>query len=189
MMPTGMTYNHSAVLQQPDSPSLPLDQLVATVYDELRRIAHRRMQGERQGHTLQTTALVNETYLRLRELRQIDWRDRRHFFSAAAGIMRRVLVDQARASRADKRGGDALRVTLDDNIAGVDDGIDLIMLDAALKRLSQYDEAQARIIELRYFAGLSIAETAETITLSPATVKRKWTLAQAWLYRELKTVA
>lgn len=166
-----------------------LDQLVSTVYDELHRVAHRQMQGERHGHTLQTTALVNEAYLRLRELHRIDWRDRRHFLSVAAATKRRILVDQARASRAGKRGGEAVRVTLDENIAGDDNGLDLIGLDQALDRLAARDEIQARIVELRYFAGLSVTETGEVLACSPATVKRKWTLAQAWLYRELSAAA
>ncbi len=166
-----------------------LEQLVGMVYDELHRIAHRQMRNERHGHTLQTTALINEAYLRLRELRRIDWRDRRHFLSVAARIMRRILVDRARAGRAEKRGGEAIRVTLDDNLTGDDDGLDLIALDQALDRLAAHDGIQARIVELRYFSGLSIAETAEVLAFSPATVKRKWTLAQAWLYRELNASA
>lgn len=188
------TNNSSASAQLTDSGGQPLDQWVATLYQELRRIAHQRMRDERQGygHLLQTTALVNEAYLRLRELRQIDWRDHRHFFSAAAGIMRRVLIDQARAGRSEKRGGEAVRITLDDDIASknghLDNGVDLIMLDTALHRLHEQDRTQAQIVELRYFTGLSIAETAHTLSLSPATVKRKWTLAQAWLYRELKAL-
>lgn len=164
-------------------------QWVAGVYDELRRIAHRQMRGERCNHTLQTTALVNEAYLRLNELRQIDWCDRQHFFAVAAGTMRRILVDQARASKSCKRGGDAVRVTLDDQIAGVDNSLDLLELDQALERLAARDEIQARIVELRYFTGLSVAETAELLACSPATVKRKWTLAQAWLYRALSKAA
>lgn len=166
-----------------------LEQFVGMVYDELHRIAHRQMRNERHGHTLQTTALINEAYLRLRELHRIDWRDRRHFLSVAAGIMRRILVDRARASRAEKRGGEAVRVTLDDNLAGDDDGLDLIALDQALDRLAARNEIQARIVELRYFSGLSVAETAEVLDFSPASVKRKWTLAQAWLYRELNAAA
>lgn len=173
--------------RQPQVPSARhLDRLVASVYDELKRIARRRMRDERQGHTLQTTALVHEAYLRLRELRRVEWRNQRHFFLAAAGIMRRLLIDRARAAKAEKRGGGAARVTLDEHPGAADDGVDLIALDAALKRMSERDKTLARVVELRYFAGLSIAETARTMALSPASVKRKWALAQASLYRELR---
>lgn len=172
----------------PARETAPLDNLMETAYQELRWIAHRRMQGERAGHTLQTTALVNEAYIRLRELRQIDWQDRAHFYAVAAGVMRRILVDRARARRAGKRFGDALRVTLDDHIPGEDDGLDLLALDDALQRLAEQDDVATQIVELRYFAGLSVADAAVVIGLSPASVKRKWALAQAWLFRELRAV-
>ena len=183
-----VTDNHQGATTVPPragDPAPGLDRLMVVAYQELRQIAHRRMQGERSGHTLQTTALVNEAYLRLRELRHIDWQDRPRFLAVAAGTMRRILVDQARAFRADKRGGDVLRVTLDEQIPGDDSAVDLLALDAALTRLCAFDVDIARVVELRYFGGLGVAETGEALGLSPATVKRKWALAQAWLYREL----
>lgn len=185
---TQVTDNYQAasvVTPQAADRAAQLDRLMIAAQQELRRIAHRRMREEREGHTLQTTALVNEAYLRLRELKQIDWQDRGRFLVVAAGTMRRILVDRARAFRADKRGGDVLRVTLDERIPGADDGVDLLALDAALTRLGVFDEDIARVVELRYFGGLGVAETGEALGLSPATVKRKWALAQAWLYREL----
>ena len=162
-----------------------LDQLIENAYAELRRIGQQQMRRERGEHTLQATALVNEAYLRLVELRQIDWRDRGHFFAVAAGVMRRVLVDQARNRHTLKRGGSALRVTLDEELPAPDQSVDLIALDNLLKHLAKRDEIQARIVELRYFGGLTIEETAAALGIAPVTVKRKWALAQAWLYREL----
>jgi RNA polymerase sigma factor (TIGR02999 family) len=190
-MATASTVSNTASREARPHPARvrSLEQLVGVVHDELRRIAHRQMRNERHGHTLQTTALVNEAYLRLRELHRIDWHDRRHFLSVAARIMRRILVDRARAVRAEKRGGEAIRVTLDDNFIGDDDGLDLIALDQALNRLAACNEIQARIVELRYFSGLSVAETAAVLDFSPASIKRKWTLARAWLYRELTAAA
>jgi RNA polymerase sigma factor (TIGR02999 family) len=162
-----------------------IGRLVEAVYDDLLRIAHRQMRGERRDHTLQTAALVHEAYLRFVELRRIDWRDRGHFFTVAAAVMRRVLIDQARSVQARKRGGDAVRVTLDEEIAAPEEAVDVLLLDRALQRLAERDETLSHIVELRYFAGLTIEETAEALHLSPATIKRKWCLAQAWLYREL----
>jgi RNA polymerase sigma factor (TIGR02999 family) len=162
-----------------------LDQLIERVYGELLRIGHRQMRRERRGHTLQTAGLVHEAYLRLVELRQIDWRDRHHFFTVAAAIMRRVLVDQARGNGALKRGGDALRMTLDEDLPAAQGAVDVVALDDALRRLAERDATQAQIVELRYFGGLTVDEAAEVLAIAPATVKRKWTLAQAWLYREL----
>jgi len=162
-----------------------LDQLVEQVYAELSRKASNMMRGERSNHTLQTQALVHETYIRLIELRKIEWQDREHFFSAASAIMRRILVDHARAQAAQRRKGDAVCITLNNVSAADPDIVDVLALDNALTKLAAEDLAQARIVELRYFGGLTIAQTAHSLELSPATVKRKWTLAQAWLYREL----
>ncbi|MDQ3581975.1 MAG: sigma-70 family RNA polymerase sigma factor [Pseudomonadota bacterium] len=162
-----------------------IGRLVEAVYDDLLRIARRQMRGERPGHTLQTAALVHEAYLRFVELRRIDWRDRGHFFTVAAAVMRRVLIDQARSAQARKRGGEAVRVTLDEGIAAPEGAVDVLALDRALQRLAERDETLGHIVNLRYFAGLTVEKTAEALHLAPATVKRKWRLAQAWLYREL----
>lgn len=162
-----------------------IGRLVEAVYDDLLRIARRQMRGERPGHTLQTAALVHEAYLRFVELRRIDWRDRGHFFTVAAAVMRRVLIDQARSVQARKRGGEAVRITLDEEIAAPEAAVDVLALDRALQRLAERDETLGHIVNLRYFAGLTVEKTAEALHLAPATVKRKWRLAQAWLYREL----
>jgi RNA polymerase sigma factor (TIGR02999 family) len=161
------------------------DALVAIVYKELRRLAHHYMQGERANHTLQTTALVNEAYLRLTDLTRMQWRDRAHFFAMAATLMRRVLVDHARDRARDKRGGGVVFTALEDEPMAAPSGIDLLALDEALDRLAAIDPLHARIVELRYFAGLTIEETSEALRSSPATVKREWTWARAWLYRQL----
>ncbi len=163
-----------------------LDRLMPVVYDELRRVARRHMAAEHAGHTLQATALVNDVYIRLVDQKRVNWQNRAHFFSAAAQIIRRILVDHARGRDRLKRGGDALKVTLNDAIdtpAGAD--LDMLALDDALTRLAELDPQQERIIELRFFAGLTIEETAESLNISPATVKRDWTTARAWLYREI----
>ncbi|MGH8651851.1 MAG: sigma-70 family RNA polymerase sigma factor [Gammaproteobacteria bacterium] len=162
-----------------------IGRLVEAVYDDLLRIAHRQMRRERRGHTLQTAALVHEAYLRFVELRRIDWRDRGHFITVAAAVMRQVLIDRARSVQARKRGGEAVRVTLDEEMAAPEDAVDVLALDRALRRLADCDETLSHIVELRYFAGLTVEKTAEALHLSPATIKRKWCLAQAWLYREL----
>lgn len=164
------------------------ERLIEQVYDELLRIGRRLRRGERRYHTLPTAALVNEAYLRLAALRRIEWRDRNQFFAAVAGTMRRVLIDQARGNGASKRGGDRQRVTLDDNLPAdraANGAVDVIALSNALDRLAAREPTQARIVELRYFAGLTIEETATALTIAPATVKRQWTLAKTWLYREL----
>ena len=161
------------------------DALVAIVYKELRRLAHHYMQGERANHTLQTTALVNEAYLRLTDLNRMQWRDRGHFFAMAATLMRRVLVDHARDRARDKRGGGVVFTTLQDERVATPPGIDALALDEALDRLAAIDPVHARIVELRYFAGLTIEETSEALRISPATVKREWTWARAWLYHKL----
>ncbi|HKH91163.1 MAG TPA: sigma-70 family RNA polymerase sigma factor [Gemmatimonadaceae bacterium] len=164
------------------------DRLVPAVYDELRRQAERAMRREGGEHTLQATALVHESYLRLVDQRQVEWRNRAHFFAIASTVMRRILVDHARARLTAKRGGGAIQITL----AGVEAGhasdsgdVDLLALHEALERLSVLDPDQARLVELRYFGGLTIEETAEALAVSPATVKREWALARAWLRREL----
>ena len=161
------------------------DALVSIVYKELRRLAHHYMQGERANHTLQTTALVNEAYLRLTDLTRMQWRDRAHFFAMAATLMRRVLVDHARDRARDKRGGGVVFTALEDEPMAAPSSIDALALDEALDRLAAIDPQHARIVELRYFAGLTIEETSEALRISPATVKRDWTWARAWLHHTL----
>ncbi len=163
------------------------EQLVPIVYEELRRLAHHYMRGERTDHTLQTTALVNEVYLRLAGIDGLQWRDRAHFFAMAASLMRRVLVDYARQRRRDKRGGGVTLVSLDGNAAAPQSSVDVVALDQALERLAAVDPQQSRIVELRFFAGLSVDETAESLGISPATVKRDWATAKLWLYQALRT--
>jgi RNA polymerase sigma-70 factor (ECF subfamily) len=162
---------------------------LASVYDELHRQAERAMRRENELHTLQATALVNEAYLRLVDQSRVEWKNRAHFFGVAAQVMRRILVDHARGRLADKRGAGAQRITLDDgNVGAVDEqagGVDLLDLHDALERLAAMDATQARVVELRYFSGLNIEETAEALDISPATVKREWAVARAWLRREL----
>jgi RNA polymerase sigma-70 factor, ECF subfamily len=163
-----------------------LDQLLPLVYEQLRGIAHRRLQNERPDHTLLTTDLVHEAYLKLAGLDRIRWESRAHFFAVAAQAMRRILVDFAVRRKARKRGGDLRRVPLDQVGLSVDESADeLLALDAALERLASIDERHRRIVECRFFAGMSIEETAAALDVSPATVKRDWTLARAWLNREL----
>jgi RNA polymerase sigma factor (TIGR02999 family) len=163
-----------------------LDRLVPAVHEELRQLAASYMRRERPNHTLQVTGLVNEAYLRLVEQRNVTWQDRRHFYGIAAQCMRRVLVDYARQRQAGKRGGDRLFVALDDTIdKAAERGLDLVALDDALTALATLDPRQAAIVELRYFGGMSIAETAEHLGISPATVKRDWESARVWLTRQL----
>lgn len=166
------------------------DQVLPLVYDELRRAAQRAMRGESVGHTLQPTALVNEAYIRLVDQNDSGWKNRSQFFGIAAQMMRRVLVDHARARLSEKRGGGARAVTLDDlhdvpQDSATSNEVDILSLSEALERLAALDHDQSRIIELRYFAGLNIEETAEVLGISPATVKREWVVARAWLRREL----
>lgn len=161
------------------------DRLLPIVYEELRRLAHHHMRGERKGHTLQTTALVNEVYLRLVGIDALRGRDRAHFFAMAATLMRRVLVDYARRRGRDKRGGGVSVTSLDENAIVPQTGVDVIALDAALERLAAVDPQQSRVVELRFFAGLSVEETADALGISRATVKRDWATAKLWLYREL----
>ncbi len=163
-----------------------LDALLPQVYDELRRVAAGYLRRERPGLTLQGTALVHEAYLRLVDQTRVRWQNRAHFLGVAAQMIRRILVDHVRAKHAAKRGAGAMTLSLDESIeaAGPRD-VDLVSLDDALEELARFDPQQARIVELRYFTGLSIEETAEVIGISPATVKREWTVARAWLFREL----
>jgi len=163
-----------------------LEQLTPLVQGELHRLAKRYMAGERQGHILQTTALVNEAFLRLVDWQNVEWRNRAHFFGLAAQIMRRILVDFARARRREKRGGDEIQVSLSE-AANVpyERSAELVALDDALQTLEKMEPRQARVVELRFFAGLSLEETAEALKVSLSTVRRDWSLAEAWLYREL----
>ena len=163
-----------------------LDKLLPLVQGELHKLAHRYMARERPGHTLQTTALVNEVYLRLVRARDLPWQDRAHFFAVCAQSMRRILTDYARSRRYAKRGGGAHQVSLDEapEVSRQPRG-DLVALDDALNRLAVVDERKSRVVELRYFGGLSVEETAEVLKVSPETVMRDWKLAKAWLLREL----
>jgi RNA polymerase sigma factor (TIGR02999 family) len=164
-----------------------LEDLMPLVYNELRRQASRYLRRERIGHTLQTTALIHEAYLKLIEQRDVNWQNRAHFFGIAAQAMRRILVDYAKTRHREKRGGAGENLPLDEArfIAFKEKSIDLIALDEALTQLAKFDDQQARVVELRYFSGLSIEETAEVLKISPATVKRDWTIAKAWLKREI----
>lgn len=163
-----------------------LDELLPLVYRELKGIAARQLAGERPNHTLQATALVNEAYLRLVDQHSVDWRNRAHFFSIAAETMRRVLVNHAVSRRAEKRGAGATLLALDD-VSGLPDRreVDLVMLDEALTRLAEFDAVQARIVEMKFFAGLSNEEVAEVLDTSESTVKREWRSAKAWLAAQL----
>ncbi len=164
-----------------------LEDLMPLVYNELRRQASRYLRRKRIGHTLQTTALIHEAYLKLIEQRDVNWQNRAHFFGIAAQAMRRILVDYAKTRHREKRGGAGENLPLDEArfIAFKEKSIDLIALDEALTQLAKFDDQQARVVELRYFSGLSIEETAEVLKISPATVKRDWTIAKAWLKREI----
>ena len=164
-----------------------LDALLPLVYDELRRQAHRFLRRERQNHTLQTTALIHEAYLKLIEQNRVNWQNRAHFFAISANLMRRILVNYAKAKHRVKRGGVGENLPLDETILIVSDKreLDLLALDEALTCLAKLDERQAQIVELRYFSGLSIEETAEVLDISPVTVKRDWKMTKAWLHREL----
>ena len=160
-----------------------LGELMPLVYEELRRLAHRCMIRERPGHTLQTSALIDEAYLRLVDQRNIRWQDRAHFFGIAARLMRQILVDYARKRRYAKRGGDAHQVPLDEAIiVSKERAADVVALDDALKSLAEIDPRQSQIVELRFFGGLSIEETAEVLGVSEGTVRRDWALAKAWLH-------
>lgn len=169
-----------------DGDQAALEQLVPLVQSELHRIAKRYISRGNPGQLLQASALINEAYLRLIDWKNAQWQNRAHFFGVAAQLMRRVLVDEYREQHSQKRGGDALRVSLVEAEAKSDErSADLVALDDALKSLAQLDERKSRIIELRYFGGLSVEETAEVMQVSTRTIKREWSLAQAWLFREL----
>jgi len=161
-------------------------QLIPMVYNELHRLARHYMRGERGDHTLQTSALVNEAYMRLAGEHGIDWKNRAHFFGVSAQIMRRILVDHARTRDAQKRGGGTRKISLENAFVYSDEqSWQVIALHDALNKLAQWDERQCRIVELRFFTGLSLEETAEALSLSPTTIKREFQLAKAWLYGEL----
>jgi RNA polymerase sigma factor (TIGR02999 family) len=163
-----------------------LDQLMPIVYEELRRQAARYLRREQAGHTLQTTALIHEAYVRLVDQRNVQWQNRAHFFGIAAQLMRRILVDHARAKKRVKRGGSDVRVSLADaDVAVKGQELDVVAVDEALQRLAAIDEQQSRVVELRFFSGLTVEETAEVMGISKATVKRDWAMAKAWLHRQL----
>jgi RNA polymerase sigma factor (TIGR02999 family) len=163
-----------------------LDRLVPLVYEELRRLARRHLRRERVGHTLQATALVNEAYLRLIEVKQVRWQNRAHFLAMASRMMRRILVDSARGRRYQKRGGGAERVSLDEALLVSNEPTrDLVALDDALNALAVFDVRKSQVVEMRFFGGLSVDETAEVLGVSPDTVMRDWRLAKVWLLREL----
>jgi RNA polymerase sigma-70 factor (ECF subfamily) len=162
-----------------------LDRLTPIVYDELHRLARRYMKGERPGHSLQATALVNEAYMRLVDYKGMQWHNRAHFFAVSAQVMRRILVDHARR-RNPKRGGGVQHVSLEDTaIVGGDRAADFIALDDAMKELEKFDARKMQVVEMRFFGGLSVEETAEVLKVSTVTVMRDWSSAKAWLYREL----
>jgi RNA polymerase sigma factor (TIGR02999 family) len=164
-----------------------LDALIPLVYEELRRQAARYLRRESQEHTLQTTALIHEAYIKLIDQRNTDWQNRAHFFAISAQAMRRILVDHARTKHRDKRGGNELKLPLDEGMAVADAraNIDLIALDEALTRLQAIDEQQSRVVELRYFSGMSLEDTADVLKISRATAARDWAMAKSWLHREL----
>ena len=184
-----MTRSHANDLTQllldwSDGDKAALDKLMPLVYQELRRLASYYMRRERAGHTLQTTALVNEAYLRLIDYRRMSWQNRAHFFAVAAQAMRRILVEHARARKVNKRGGGGQKVSLDEAVVvSAEQASELIALDDALSSLESLDPRKARIVELRYIGGLSIEEAAEVLGISAATVQREWRAAKAWLYR------
>lgn len=162
------------------------DQLLPLVYAELRRLAHHYMKGERAGHTLQPTALVNEMYLRLAGIDRMQWRNRAHFIATAATLMRRVLVDYARQNARDKRGGGVSVTSFDErDVAIPGRSVDVVELDDALTTLAELDPRQSQVVELRFFGGLTIEDTAEALDISPGTVKREWAMAKAWLHGQL----
>jgi RNA polymerase sigma factor (TIGR02999 family) len=169
-----------------DGDRAALDRLTPIVYDELYRLARRYMKGERPGHSLQTTALVNEAYMRLVNYKSMQWQNRAHFFAVSAQLMRRILVDHARRHNL-KRGGDVLHVSLDETpMVGGERAADLVALDDAMNELGKLDPRKVQVVEMRFFGGLSVEETAEVLKVSAVTVMRDWSTAKAWLYRELK---
>jgi len=168
-----------------DGDRVALDHLIPIVYDELHRLARRYMRGERPGHSLQTTALVNEAYMRLVDYKNMKWQNRAHFFAVSAHLMRRILVDHARRHNL-KRGGGVHHVSLDDTaIVGGERDADLVALDDAINLLAKLDPRKVQVVEMRFFGGLSVEETAEVLKVSAITVMRDWSTAKAWLYREI----
>ena len=161
--------------------------LIPLVYDELHRLAQRHMRRERIGHTLQTTALVNEAYLKVVEQRSVKWQNRAHFFAIAAQLMRRILIDHARNHLREKRGGGQRSLPLDEALVfSPEQSLDLLKLDKSLSRLAELDPRQSRVVELRFFGGLTVEEAAEVLQVSPKTVKRDWSMAKAWLHGDLR---
>ena len=175
------------LLQWGQGDEAALERLIPLVYRELHQIARRCMARERGDHSLQATALVNEAYVRLVDAKEVAWHDRAHFLAVSAQVMRRILVDHARSRQAQKRGGGAARVTFDEALLVVrEPGLDFVALDDALKALAAFDQRKSRVIELRFFGGLSVEETASALNVSPDTVMRDWRLARAWLQREMR---
>jgi RNA polymerase sigma-70 factor, ECF subfamily len=174
------------LLELSDGQETAPERLMPLVYDELRKLAQAYLENERSDHTLQATALVHEAYIRLVDWKNVSWQNRAHFFALAAQVMRRILVDHARQKKAEKRGGSLTKLALEEAVRFPQQGeVDLIALDDALEALASLDPAQSRIVELRFFGGLTIEETAEAMRVSPATVKREWTLAKAWLHKRV----
>jgi RNA polymerase sigma factor (TIGR02999 family) len=175
------------LVQLTDGDGAAMDELLPLVYAELRRLAASYLRRERSDHTLQPTALVHEAYLRMVDQTQVRWQNRAHFFGVAAQMMRRILVDHARSQHAEKRGGDAQKLSLDENIdVSGERAADLVALDEALSRLAEIDPQKSRVVELRFFGGLSVEETAEVLGVSAPTVKRHWRLAKAWLFGQVQ---
>ena len=187
-MPSGQDRDVTGLLRAwSDGEPGAFDRLVPLVYAELRHLAHRRLRGEPVGHSLQTTALVHEAYLRLVDTTEVTWQNRAQFFAVSAQVMRHVLVDAARARRAAKRGGGAVHVPLEsDAPVSLEASPDLVALDDALGALSKVDQRKTKVVELRYFAGLTVEETADVLSVSAVTVMRDWKLAKMWLLRELR---
>jgi len=178
------------LIQWSKGDSAALEALVPLVYDELRRLARSYLSREKPGHTLSSTALVHEAYLRMVKQKDVTWQNRAHFFGVAARMMRRILVDHARKHKFAKRGGGAMTLSLDEAVAPAPEReLDLVALDDALEALAKLDERQSRMVELRFFGGLSIEETSEVLGVSAPTVKRQWASARAWLYREISGMA
>lgn len=182
-----MTRNITHLLKEwSDGDQQALDELTPLVYEELRLQATRYLRRERPNHSLQATALINEAFLRLIDVKDVQWQNRAHFFAIAANLMRRILVDHARRRDAEKRGGAQVLLTLDEGLAWTNEpDVDLLAIDEALDRLAVIDEQQARVVELRFFSGLTVDETATALDISPKTVKRDWSVARAWLKREI----
>jgi len=187
-MPEALTHDVTQLLLEwSNGDQSALDKLVPVVDRELRRLAHHYMSRERAGHTLQTTALVNEAFVRLVNRKSVQWQNRAHFFGIAAQLMRTILVDHARSHACAKRGGGAGKLELDEALAvSQQKAAEVIALDDALNELALIDPQQSRIVELRFFGGLTVEEAAEVLHVSPATIKREWSSAKAWLYRELQ---